>query len=324
MVSLRWLRPQAIERVQRSSADILEQDRTMQRNMCQLLRQYLTNFIRPECLTGVSEHDIDRFDFWDAEMEVPTLSWVSVQQLACCSRKRQTAWKERNKRLPSSPLLAMSSDPDSPSQSSTSDNTSDMVCTSTCAAFFTTVRAFYHEACAVSKMVSKFPFRDTTIRDLSLLDPSSRSKTTSASVTRLAKRFLRLSTEDMDDLHREFLDYKSMPEDQLPPVDASSPSAIDHFWSAIASMPAPGDAEQHRFTHLAELCKVLLVLPHSTASPERLFSMIRKIETGHASRKAPPSKSLQLAPCEAQHGPGVLPERGVVLSRSPESCPHSH
>ena len=96
------------------------------------------------------------------------------------------------------------------------------------AAFFTTVRAFYREA--VSKMVSKFPFRDTTIRDLSLLDPSSRSKTTSASVTRLAKRFLRLSTEDMDDLHREFLDYKSMPEDQLPPVDASSPSAIDHFW----------------------------------------------------------------------------------------------
>ena len=46
------------------------------------------------------------------------------------------------------------------------------------AAFFTKVRAFYREA--VSKMVSKFPFRDTTIRDLSLLDPSSRSKTTSA------------------------------------------------------------------------------------------------------------------------------------------------
>ena len=34
----------------------------MQRDMCQLLRQYLTNFIRPECLTGVSEDD---------EMEVP-------------------------------------------------------------------------------------------------------------------------------------------------------------------------------------------------------------------------------------------------------------
>ena len=44
---------------------------TMQRDMCQLLRQYLTNFIRPECLTGMSEDDIDRFDFFDAEMEVP-------------------------------------------------------------------------------------------------------------------------------------------------------------------------------------------------------------------------------------------------------------
>ena len=218
---------------------------TMQRDIFQLLRQYLTNFIRPECLTGVSEDDIDRFDFWDAEMEVPN------SELGIGTATR----------------LLLEEEADS------------MEGTQQEAAFFTTVRAFYREA--VSKMVSKFPFRDTTIRDLSLLDPSSRSKTTSTSVTRLAKRFLRLSTEDMDDLHREFLDYKSMPEDQLPPVDASSPSAIDHFWSAIASMPAPGDAEQHRFTHLAELCKVLLVLPHSTADPERLFSMIRKIETDH-------------------------------------------
>ena len=39
------------------------------------------------------------------------------------------------------------------------------------------------------------------------------------------------------------------------------------------------DLETLRFGKLAQLSKALLVLPHSNADPERLFSMVRKIYT---------------------------------------------
>ena len=47
-------------------------------------------------------------------------------------------------------------------------------------------------------------------------------------------------------------------------------------------LPA-GDATAKRFCNLAKFCKTLLVLPHSTADPERLFSMIGKADTSQRS-----------------------------------------
>ena len=46
-------------------------------------------------------------------------------------------------------------------------------------------------------------------------------------------------------------------------------------------LPA-GEATAKRFCNLAK-CKTLLVLPHSTADPERLFSMIGKVDTSQRS-----------------------------------------
>ena len=39
-----------------------------------------------------------------------------------------------------------------------------------------------------------------------------------------------------------------------------------------------GETNVRWFGHLPGLCKNLLVLPHSTADPEHLFSMIGKID----------------------------------------------
>ena len=47
----------------------------------------------------------------------------------------------------------------------------------------------------------------------------------------------------------------------------------------MGELPQPaGDVDAKRFGNLTESCKVLLILPHSTADPERLFSMIGKME----------------------------------------------
>ena len=144
-------------------------------------------------------------------------------------------------------------------------------------------------------MIAKFPFDDRTIQDLTLLDPRKRLSVSSESVYRLSMRFLSMSSEEeLDELQAEVRDYKSVPECQLPILDLSCASGIDHFWTQIASMTKPGDLQQKRFPQLAHLCKTLLVLPHSTADPERLFSMVRKIETDHRGSLLPSTVSSLL------------------------------
>ena len=68
-----------------------------------------------------------------------------------------------------------------------------------------------------------------------------------------------------------------MLDNQLPIFDGSG--ELDQFWFFMGKMQKPGDTSQKRFSNLAGLCKTLLVLPHSNADPERLFSMVCKIDT---------------------------------------------
>ena len=94
------------------------------------------------------------------------------------------------------------------------------------------------------------------------------------------------TVDDLDQLQKELRDFKSMPESQLPEFDNTSPSSVDHFWANIGDMMQPGNSEEKRFEKLKYL-QVLLVLPHSTADAERLFSMIKKIETEQRSSLSP-------------------------------------
>ena len=222
---------------------------TLQLDMCQLLCTFLSNFICPECLTSVLTSDIDQFDYRNVEHAVDN----EEHGIGTATRL----------------LLEEESD--------------TFECTCQEANFFSTIREFYHEA--VRKMLDKFPFRDPTIRDLSLLDPRNRQNISAVSVSCLVKRFMPGCSTD--ELEKELRDFKCMPEDQLPLADTSSPSGLYHFWDNMSILLQPGDFQKKRFAHLSGLCKVLLVLPHSTADEEYLFSMIRKIETDQCSSLSP-------------------------------------
>ena len=51
--------------------------------------------------------------------------------------------------------------------------------------------------------------------------------------------------------------------------------SLECFWSLVGQLPLPAsEAGDKRFQNLANFCKLLLVLPHSTADPRRLFSVI--------------------------------------------------
>ena len=222
---------------------------TMQRDMCQLLRTFLSNFIRPKCLTTVTDNEISDFDYRNSEFQ------VCNEELAIGTATRlllEERWKEQGRRL----------------------------------CFFAGVKEFYHEA--VRKMLDKFPFHNETIRDLAILDPRNRLSVTAASVSRLVRRFMQGTTvDDHDQLQKELRDFKSMPENQLPDVDIANPCGLDNFWADMSDIKQPGNLEEKRFQQLSDLCKVLLVLPHSTADPERLFSMIKKIETDQRNSLSP-------------------------------------
>ena len=80
-----------------------------------------------------------------------------------------------------------------------------------------------------------------------------------------------------------FRDYRVAPIDQLPAFVPSDDAAVDYFWFAMGELKVITDLTSLRFG----IAKILLVLPHSNADPERLFSMVRKIETEHRKRLDP-------------------------------------
>lgn len=132
-------------------------------------------------------------------------------------------------------------------------------------------------------MISKFPFTDITINDLRILDPEQHLQVSVTSVTRLLKRFNNNSIYDVDAVTMEFREYKSLPDSQLPqPVTRKS--ALEEFWTLMGELPLLArESNAKRFDHLAGFCKNLLILPHSTADPERLFSILGKIDTSQRS-----------------------------------------
>ena len=113
-----------------------------------------------------------------------------------------------------------------------------------------------------------------------MLDPRNRFiMADTADVLDLANRFMSFSQDDMDSLTMEYLDYRSCTDDELPTFVPRSDTAVDHFWADIGDMKTVADLETLRFEKLSLLAKALLVLPHSNADPERLFSMVRKVYT---------------------------------------------
>ena len=77
----------------------------------------------------------------------------------------------------------------------------------------------------------------------------------------------------------EFRDFRSSSDSDLPEFNPEVHAAIEHFWDAMSKVKLVTDINTHKFGTLGVLAKTLLVLLHSNADPERLFSMVRKIET---------------------------------------------
>ena len=220
----------------------------LQQDVHDLFRSFLSNFIQPQLLARASNEEVYSFDYANQTIQLPN------SELGIGTATRMC-------------LI---------------ENSDELEGTSKEEKFFLSVRSFYIEC--VKMILAKFPFTDITFKDLSLLDPQYRFEASSASLDRLVKRFQ--PSADVDSLLMELRDYQSLPEAQLPPQP--SRESLEIFWASMGALPKPGGGiGDIRFPTLTQLCKTLLVLPHSTADPERLFSIIRKIETSQRSSLLP-------------------------------------
>ena len=122
--------------------------------------------------------------------------------------------------------------------------------------------------------------RDPLLKCLSIfLRPSERSKIEEEHVSLLIKRFPQvLQTENLHKLHAELLDYQNETASELPSETDSDKvrKRIDLFWFEVSEMKDSITGIQ-RFPNLSTLARFLLLIPHSNAFCEGVFSTVRKI-----------------------------------------------
>ena len=214
---------------------------TMQQSIIDLLRTFLSNFVKQEVLLATS--DITNVLYSERSNQ------VSDDELGIGTESRLLLIEEEDA-VTGTRLESES---------------------------FSAVRLFYGKT--VAKILAKFPFQDQVLHDLKILDPRKRTEVNTSSVVRLANRFENCTHEELDDLVSEVNDYRLMPNNQLPAANSDDDGALDQFWFLMGCISKPGDSSRKRFERLTKLCKILLVLSHSNADPERLFSMVQKVET---------------------------------------------
>ena len=94
------------------------------------------------------------------------------------------------------------------------------------------------------------------------------------------KGILQYDDYEMDKLFEEFIDFKSLSDSELPPgaweVDNGSKEyRIDTLWYHIQQLRSLAENNQ-RFELLFKIAKLILIIPHSNASIERVFSLVNK------------------------------------------------
>ncbi|XP_061191661.1 uncharacterized protein LOC133199855 [Saccostrea echinata] len=140
--------------------------------------------------------------------------------------------------------------------------------------FFRSVREFY---CTTTEtMVKKFPFNDKVLKGIGFLNPSTKDKISTDDIVSLSERFCSFSQEEKRKLEDEAAEYILTPLSDLPKFDPDT-TTLNQYWNSLGKLKLPRGQKQ--FQHLYNLSKNVLTLPHSNADTERVFSVLKKIQS---------------------------------------------
>ncbi|XP_071058185.1 uncharacterized protein [Pseudochaenichthys georgianus] len=122
--------------------------------------------------------------------------------------------------------------------------------------------------------MKRLPMREPLIKHAMSLDVQQRAECGVEDALYFVDRFPELlpynGPDERDKLGEEFLDYQSM--DIAMPEDPAT-FDIENFWGNMASMKNKVTG-MSRFGRLSRIAKLVLVLPHSNADAERVFSVV--------------------------------------------------
>ncbi|RXN16530.1 hypothetical protein ROHU_027475 [Labeo rohita] len=125
---------------------------------------------------------------------------------------------------------------------------------------------------AVEYALQKLPLREPLLNHARFVDVRQRAECGVEDALYFVERYVHLlpyhSPQEHDALGEEFLDYQTMP---LPRLEADPD--IEGFWANMASLKHKVTGVG-RFERLSTMAKLVLVLPHSNADAERVFSLV--------------------------------------------------
>lgn len=138
--------------------------------------------------------------------------------------------------------------------------------------FYKLIRNFFATACKY--ILEKFPFHDSVVKHAEVADISLRASTSFSSVLFFIELFPNIiNNSDKDNLEVEFASYQA---DKLN-EEILNCERMDVAWAKIANLKdASGNI---KYSVLPPVMLAILVIPHSNAATERIFSVVRKNQT---------------------------------------------
>lgn len=151
------------------------------------------------------------------------------------------------------------------------------------------VRIFY--TTATQYIIKTYPLKDEILMHARFVNFEKRDQISFDSVQFFVHHFPHLhnltSPGEVELLQEEFIRYQLQRDADIPDEvweeakvneDEDVYNRVDVLWSHLCKMQKIGSS-QPMFLRLAQVAKVVLVIPHSNASEERIFSMVRKNKT---------------------------------------------
>ena len=163
--------------------------------------------------------------------------------------------------------------------------------------FYKGVRKFYERT--IDYIRAKFPLSDDLLMHARFVNFGERENCEFADVEYFIARYqsiLSFDDMDMDGIFDEFVEYQLLEQSDIPQHvwqsakekregDESEESTfirMDVVWAFLSSATT-GDGCKLKFARLSKVARLILVLPHSNAGEERVFSMVRLNKTPYRS-----------------------------------------
>lgn len=146
--------------------------------------------------------------------------------------------------------------------------------------FYSEVRGFYMST--LKYMKRKFPLKDSLIKNATVVDPTRQQDVSLKALIELTELLPGIIPENnMESLLSEFCQHQAANSSDLP--NSEKLERIEVFWEVVSQIKVPTNGKE-QYPNLCKLAKHVLLIPHSNAYCETLFSQVKKVTTDSRSQ----------------------------------------